>query len=385
MPDALRLIYLSISYVPARRASSVQVMKMCEAFASLGHDVTLTAKNTPGRLEAGVGDPFAFYGVEPTFELLRLPRPAWRGGGAVFGLAAARTLWGHRRTADLVFSRDLPGAVLAARMGLRVLFEAHEMPRGRASTALLQRLVRDPHLARLVTISERLRADLDAAGLLPADPTRALVAHDGADPAPAVEGAPPFGRDRDGLQIGYIGSLYPGKGAEVVPPLAERVPEATFHVVGGRERELAEWRRRALPPNVVLHGFVPPGDLERYRQALDVVLLPAQREVMGATGGQSIARWMSPLKLFEYMASGRAIVASDLPVLREVLRDGDNALLVPPDDVGAWAEAVRRLALDDGLRRALGDRARQDLLENYTWRERARAVLAGLPPDPTAA
>lgn len=84
------------------------------------------------------------------------------------------------------------------------------------------------------------------------------------------------------------------------------------------------------------------------------------------------------MKMFEYMAAGKAIVSSDLPVLREVLTHERNALLVPPDDVDAWATAVKRLIDDPELRRRLGETARADLLAHYTWEARAKKVLAGL-------
>jgi len=84
------------------------------------------------------------------------------------------------------------------------------------------------------------------------------------------------------------------------------------------------------------------------------------------------------MKMFEYMAAGLPIVSSDLPVLREVLENGRNALLVSPDDLDAWAKAISLLAANAGLRRRLGEAARADLIEYYTWETRARSVLADL-------
>src|SRR5690606_28470778 len=81
-------------------------------------------------------------------------------------------------------------------------------------------------------------------------------------------------------------------------------------------------------------------------------------------------RYTSPLKLFEYMAAGRPIVASDLHALREVLRHDENALLVAPDSPAALAEALRRLIDGRELSRRLAQRARQDAAE-YGWDTRA--------------
>jgi glycosyltransferase involved in cell wall biosynthesis len=84
------------------------------------------------------------------------------------------------------------------------------------------------------------------------------------------------------------------------------------------------------------------------------------------------------MKLFEYMATGKAIVASDLPVLGEVLRNGENALIVPVSEIDAWEDAIRRLGSDEQMRIRLGRAARQECLSKYTWAGRADNVLAGL-------
>lgn len=102
--------------------------------------------------------------------------------------------------------------------------------------------------------------------------------------------------------------------------------------------------------------------------------MPHQQRVAAAGNTGDIARWTSPLKMFEYLASGRALISSDLAVLREVLTD-QNALLCKPDDLEQWREAILTLAGDERLRHRLGRQARQDGA-GYSWRERARRILA---------
>jgi glycosyltransferase involved in cell wall biosynthesis len=90
---------------------------------------------------------------------------------------------------------------------------------------------------------------------------------------------------------------------------------------------------------------------------------------------EHFANYASPLKLFEYMASGRALVASDLPSWADVLREGENALLVPPDDSAALAGAIVRLRADAGLRARLAAAAKADAYAKYTWVGRTRMVI----------
>ena len=157
--------------------------------------------------------------------------------------------------------------------------------------------------------------------------------------------------------------------------LATRRPECDFQIVGGDPEEVEAWRGRlGGTDNVTFHGFVSPADLDRYRLAFDVQLAPYQWD-LETNAGHNTVRWISPLKIFEYMAAGRAIVASDMPAIREILTDGETALLCDPDDAGAWDAALRRLRDQPTLRRRLGERARDEFEAHYTYDERARIAL----------
>jgi glycosyltransferase involved in cell wall biosynthesis len=372
----MRILYLSLSYIPSRRASSVQVMKMCSALAGEGHDVVLVAKAGPAGEAARAGDDFAFYGVEPSFRLEKLPRPARRGGAVVYAAGMARRMAAHRRWADLAYCRDPMGGVLASWMRLPFVYEAHGMPTNRLLHAMWRQMIGSRRFVAMVAISEALRRDILAAGLLPG--RDCIVAHDAADPPlhqPAVSRLSSGERPH----VGYVGNLYAGRGIEILVELARRMPEAVFDVVGGSDRDIERWRAVA-PDNVVFHGFHPPSRLGEFYRGFDVLLMPHSREgVVGASGQSDISRWTSPMKMFEYMASGVPIVSSDLPVLQEVLRHGENALIARCEDVEDWLCQVRALLADPELRLRLARAAQEDLVSRHTWKARARHVIGQLP------
>ncbi len=372
----MRILYLSVSYVPSRSASSVNAMRMCAALAREGHTVELVTKLTPSRQEQGVDNDFAFYGVADGFSLTKLPRPARRGGGLAF-LGAVRRLLGQRREVDLVYSRDSLAAWLAARSGHSVIFEAHGLPQSRFGRFVAGRLLARPELQRIVFICRALEELWREGGLL-SSTTETLVAHDASDPFPTGEQGPR--EDPEPLKVGYVGNLYPGRGVDLILRVAADLPSLEFHLIGGRESDLAAWLKRPRSSNVRFHGFVAPAELHMLYRELDILLMPYQRSVATRTGGSDIAQWMSPMKMFEYLAAGRAIVSSDLPVLTEVLEHERNALLVEPEDSAAWRRAIERLAADEALRIRLGEQARDDFKAHYTWTARARRVLTGLDP-----
>jgi glycosyltransferase involved in cell wall biosynthesis len=371
----MKLAYLSAAKIPSREANSIHVMKMCQAFGHLGHEVTLLAPDVADGLEAGVADPYAFYGVERCFELRKLPWRPVKGRGWIYGWEAGRFASGLGVNA--VFGRSLHGCAVAARSGVPTIFDAHMLSflQRRGERWLFRRMIGAPAFRHVsVNCASLGRCIVEQ---VPELEGRIVVAHNGADVlAEGLEAAELGGGERP--QIGYVGHLYAGKGFEIIPPLAARVPWADFHVVGGEQKTVEALRSDpALPNNVRLHGFVPPPEAERLCLAFDVLLAPYQPDVRVAGGGETAA-WMSPLKVFGYMAASKPVLCSDLPVLREVIEDGRNGILVRPDDPDAWAAALRRLLEDRALRDRLAATAHADFLARHTWRQRATRVLEGL-------
>ncbi|MGE0449666.1 MAG: glycosyltransferase family 4 protein [Vicinamibacterales bacterium] len=372
----MKLAYLSISKIPSREANSVHVMKMCQAFAHLGHEVTLVAPDVRLGLEPDVADPYRFYGVEPVFAMRKVPWRSFKGRGYAYGWEAGRTA--RRMGVDAAFGRSLHACVVAAGSGVPTTFDAH-MPtflRQADQRWLFERMIRTAAFRRLAVNCGALgRAAL---GELPELANRIVVAHNGADPVSNATGPADLGDTRGRPQIGYVGHLYQGKGFEIVRELAARVPSADFHVVGGDHTSVAQLRADAtVPGNVRLHGFVPPAQVDSLTLAFDVVLAPYQVEVRTAGGGETAA-WTSPLKVFGYMAAGKPILCSDLPVLREVIEHGRNGVLLPPSDAAAWAAALRDLIGNPSERARLGAAARTGFLSRHTWQQRASRVLEGL-------
>jgi glycosyltransferase involved in cell wall biosynthesis len=162
---------------------------------------------------------------------------------------------------------------------------------------------------------------------------------------------------------------------EIIEPLAQACPWADFQVVGGTERDVQRWRRRLRGvENVTLHGFVPHDRAAQFRHACDVLLAPYQESV-STSGHDDPAEWMSPLKIFEYMAAGKPMLCSRLPVLHEVLTHDENAWLCDPNDPADWAEALTRLRNRPEKRVQLGERARREFERHHTWSSRAQKVL----------
>ncbi|MFM8320795.1 MAG: glycosyltransferase [Chloroflexota bacterium] len=384
----MKVAVIAPTELPARRANTVQVMKMAQALALNGHSVRLAAPRaiqaqTAALRSAAVDwDTLArHYGLQQRFPVSWLPAsPRLRR----YDYSLRALSWAAGWGAEWIYTRLPQAAALSSMQGRPTIFEVHDLPQAGWGARLLELFLKGRGARRLVVITHALAADLAAAYGAPVDEPFTLVAPDGVDlqryaglPEPpdarralALPGLPP-----DRFTAGYTGHLYPGRGADLLLELAARLPEMSFLVVGGEpvdvQRLSAAAAKRRLD-NLLLTGFVPNADLPRYQSACDALLMPYAAQVAASSGGD-IARYLSPMKLFEYLACGRVVLSSDLPVLQEVLNPG-NALLLPGGDAPAWTAALRRTAGDAELRQRLAQQARQDAAR-YTWEARAARIL----------
>lgn len=366
----MRLAYIAQSVIPSKAANSVHVMRMCEAFADNGHDVTLFVPDHPARTD----DPFALYGLTKQFPIRYIPCFDHRGSRLLYVLSTflfMRAIKRHLKDVnpELVYTRYLPGCLSAAKMGFPVRYEAHSPVWGsRLEGAMYSRLIRHPKLQKLVVISDALKQIYLRHGGL--SESSLLVCHDAAPPSPGPEKAAKWLGRPNTLQVGYVGSLYKGRGIGLIRRLAEARQDVDFHLVGPGGKE-----RRELDgmSNLHLYGYVPHSEVHKFRNSCDVLLSPHQRKVTVHGGGGDISAYTSPLKLFEYMSSGKPIIASALPVLKEVLNES-NSILVEPEDEAGWLSALSRLE-DEEVRNRIGQKGLADFLENYTWSRRAQMVL----------
>jgi glycosyltransferase involved in cell wall biosynthesis len=377
----VRLLYLADIRFPLERANGIQTFETCRALAARGHEVTLLVRpdtSVPAR------DPWFFYGAErvPGFTIDRIASvPESMRRACYVTTALGRFI---ARRADVVFTRDLGLASLA--LGLprsrrpALVYEAHgyapavsqELPRllgtsARPSPRKLARLARRERRVwrraeGYVTLTSAHRSELVARF----GPRDAAVVPDGTrlprirrfEPPPA---GPPM--------VGYAGHLYPWKGVDVLIEALARRPDLRGLVVGGHpgERDLARLQAlahaRGIADRVEFTGWRPPQDVAASLARCHALALPNVRSTISE-------RYTSPLKLFDYLAAGRPIVASDLPAIREVLTDQVNGLLVEPGRADVLADALGRVLDDRALAERLSRKAFDDA-DRYSWDARA--------------
>lgn len=363
----MRILYAAAIRLPTEKAHGAQIMHTCEALARVGATVDLA---TPGRATDVSESPFAYYGVTENFTLSALSVPDWFTSGR-FGFVAATILFAwrvarHTRIThpDVVYSRDkiVLLALTFFSPRTRCVWEVH----GHEPTWVVRRFATR---FDVVTITAGIKEDLVECGVAS---KRVTVAPDGVDLAPfaraesRVAARTRLGLPQDKNIVMYIGRLDGWKGMETLLEASRLLPHDTQVVVIGGEDEHVR-SLEAVYPQVRFLGYHPYARVADNEAAADVLVLPnTARDVTSM-------RFTSPLKLFTYMASGKPLVASDLPSLREVLSE-QNAFLVTPDDASALASGIQEALQNEVEAGRRAQNAHRDV-EQYTWETRATKIL----------
>ncbi len=375
----MKIIYITNSRIPTTKAHGFQIMKMCEAFTRLGCDIELLI---PRRINSIKDSPFGYYGVKESFnikkilifDLILLSNILGPLANFIESFSfAISSVWQLRKADfDIIYSRDQFTLWLLSFSNYKFVYEMHKLPN---HTGLYKRIWR--RAFKIITITEVLKNSIIKTGV---ETSKILVAHDGVDLDMFEAINNNVGELRIELNlpeehflVGYVGKFKTLGQEKGLKTMIESLPlldkEIKMAFVGGDEAEVKEYKSLAQRFNVlsrcIFIGYQSYENMIKYMKVMDALVLPSP--------DSPLAYYSSPLKLFEYLASGRPIIASDLPALREILND-KNSLFFKPDNPADLARAVKMLRSSQMLGYHLSQQALADI-KQYTWLKRAEIIL----------
>ncbi len=365
----MKLLYVANVRIPTPRAHGYQIMKTSEQLAAQGFEVELLV---PGKKNVLAQNPFVYYGLARNFSVKKMPALDFlgrRGNLFFFWLDYAIFLaafWcGHySRRADIIYTRDYFLSFCAPLA--KLCLEIHDIPRRSKLFSSAAKRAR-----KIIVITYGLKEELVKRGVAA---EKILVAPDAVDLAEFdIDINQDAARKKLNLPpdkkiVLYTGHFYAWKGADILAEAAAFLPpEVLVLLVGGTTEGPADFKKRyGQRKNISILPFQKRETLPCYLKAADILVLPNRR------GSAISEKYTSPMKMFEYMAAGRPIVASNLPSLREILNE-HNAFLVEPDDPRSLAEGVKALLADNSLAQSLVQKSLAEV-KQYTWQERARKI-----------
>lgn len=373
-----KLLYLSNLRLPTEKAYGIQIAKMCEAFAAQV-EVELVY---PSRKNPIKEDVFIYYAVKQIFKIKKLsaidfylPGPFDRIAVDLksFISAVVLSFYGLFSGTDIIYSRDEAILYILSFFKKNIVFEAHRYSPKRK---FFYKRFKNASI-KTVVISKAIEQEFFKLGF---SEKNILVAHDGVDIEKFdininKEKARKMSRlPLDKILITYAGHLFEWKGVDVLLEATRDIEiskyrnmDILFVFLGGTERDVKKFRKKAKGlNNVLILGHRPHKEIPLFLKAADALVLPN-------SVSDKISSYTSPLKLFEYMASKRPIVASELPSIAEILNDG-NSVLVKPDDPKKLVEGIKKILEDTDASADLAIRAFEEV-QQYTWQKRAGKII----------
>ncbi len=365
----MKICYIANNRIPTEKAHGIQIMKMCEAFALLGHEVELIV---PVRDNPIKEDAFDFYEIKEearkNIKLTYIQSPNLiRYGKLGFYLQtwifSELAVWQMRKNyPDVVYSRDSNILLNMFFIHKNLVWEAHRGEKGLGLRVLLTK-------AKLVAITYGL------AEIYARFARKLIIAPDGVDIAQFSISRTKedckrlLGLPKEKKIALYCGHLYDWKGAQYLADAAlgfTNYQTAVF--VGGTDKDIEDFRGKNKDnQHILILGRKAHKEIPLYLKAADVLVLP------NSAKEKISSHYTSPLKLFEYLASGTPIVAADLPSLREILTE-KNAIFFTPDTSENLREAVK-----DVFQNGFISSAAQDV-QHYSWEKRAQKIITFIQP-----
>ena len=379
----MNIFYFSPSILPSTSANSIHVFNQSKAYAQIGQSVTLyiirssfSSRNLTMRIAERYGS------IHPNLNIVSFYNPFPFANNIFLATFSFFHFLLVSSNKCICHSRNLYLSFLLSLFRIPQYYETHYIEHG--IRFQIQRHLLSCKYSIPIFVSDALKTILEdlTSSYLP----KSIVLHDAAPSRStylinSVEKrsllqsfleniSQPFLTSTN--YCGYFGHLYPGRGIEIIIQLALSRPSITFLVVGGNPQHI---NTIVSPDNIIFIPSIPHSDALYLMQLVDILLMPYQKSVSIAIKGHDTARWMSPMKMFEYMSSNNPIISSDLPVLREVLTHNYNCLLCTPDNTDDWLFALDRICNDTSLAQALSQNAFNDFDTKYTWKKRASTIV----------
>jgi glycosyltransferase involved in cell wall biosynthesis len=409
------LAYISPLRYPSEKAGSLFSMKSCEAFAREGiaqagslagdsHDGYVVELWVPWRRNKLAGrDPFEYYGIERIFKIRKFPALDLTGfmPGAfkilsytfavsviLYSWYLAIKKWVKSNSVKSLILYSHEQYVLAALSAFsfnNTFYEMHDYP-GSTSGARAAFRKLFTTISGIISTnswkSKRLVTDFESrvpniAGKILTVPN-AVDLKEFAGNISVVEARRELDLAQETYFIGYVGALRTmgmDKGIDILIDSLEFLPShCSLYIIGGETADICYYvsyaEKKGVRQRIVFAGSVSHAHVELHMSACNVLVAPYPRT-------EHYSHYMSPMKIFEYMASGRPMVVTDLPSVREIV-DETCAVFSPPDDARALAGAIQYLVQDPQRSSAFAARARERAEHEYTWSQRAKKIITFL-------
>ena len=367
----MKIAYLLNSSIPSNLPSSLQVAKMCEGMQINSHNVSLI---TP---MPGQGNFLKFYNIKKKFNLFKIKYfKKYPLGLNYYLFSIVSILYGIRLKSDLFVTRNFFTCFLLVILKKKTIFEMHHdiSSEGRIVKFLFNnfKILNSKTIVKVVAISKGVKKYLINDLNIFEKKIQVLPSASGLD---IKRWKGKISSKKKNLNIGYFGSLEKTKGVEFLIELSKNDKKNDYFIFGGSKNNAEVFKRKIISNNLLVKSHIPYRNLKSYLLKMDILVMPYDKKIVRSAGGVgNISKYMSPLKLFDYLASGKLIIATKIKSIEEIVQNKKNCILINKLDVITWLNEIKSITKNKKKYEKIAKNG-FELSKKYTYSLRAKRFL----------
>ena len=365
----MKICYLSNSAVPSDYASSIQIVKMCEAFAKLGNEVKLITRG-----DGKNHNIFRFYDVNIKFSIQILKKfKHFPLGVNYYWFSIVSIFESLKFKPEIYITRNFFSCFLLILFKKKVILELHDSldAESRIVRFLIKyfRFLNSVHLKKIIAITYKVKNIFEERHSVNGD--KILVLPSGS----SLKGNFPMINRKKQLKIGYFGAINVSRGLDIIYNLA-RIDKKNEYYLYGNIKKIKKIKKYKLIQNLHLQNFIPYREVSNALSKMDILLMPYTSSI--AVIGIGNPNFTSPLKLFDYLSAGKIIICSNLDILKEAIKEKANAIFIKNfTNVYSWKKEIQKLQ-NQPFKQLIISKNNFKLSKEYSLTNRAKKILEGI-------
>ena len=363
----MNIHYLATSKIPSGSANSLQIVKMCEALKCNGHDVKLIVPNYISNINSITN----FYYIKNKFCIRKIGKQQKDIKGLYNIIIPIFLVLDSLkdRKAQLVITRNIIVSLILIILRKKHILELHDDLRsfGKLISQIFKLfyLLNSKYIYKVIFITNNLKDFIskkynyfrsnyeilpDATEIKNFNIKKNLKAH---------------------LNIGYFGSIYNSRGIDIILKLSKIDKINKYFIYGGDENEIARIKKKMKSTNLSLNARVPYRTIKNLLHNMDILLMPFKDKVTVKGNIGDTSRFMSPLKMFDYLGAAKIILSSEIEVLKEILKNNFNCIFIKNfNNIYSWKKEIDKIRISNAKYLILRKNALKTALL-FTWKKRA--------------
>ena len=365
----MRICYLSNSAIPSSVASAIQIVKMCEAFSQLNNKVTLITTNVL-KTNISLNE---YYNIKYKFSFVRMKKfNVFPLGMNYYLFSIFSIIESLKYKPEIYITRNFFTCFLLVLLRKKIIMELHHDldTESRIIKFLMKKFkfLNSKHLKKIIAITRGVKDEYVKKKLI--NEKKIIVLPSGS----SIKRIFKFSNKKKFFKIGYFGSLYKSRGINLIRNLAKIDNENQYYLYGDFNK-LNNFKFKNSTTNLHLQDYIPYKDIPDSLAEMDILLMPYISSITVAGDVGDITKFTSPLKLFDYLSMGKIIICSDIQVLKEVIKDKENAIFVKNyKNIFAWKTKIHKLK-NQPQKQFIMSKNNYQLSLKYSLKERAKKIL----------